>query len=304
MKIAITGSNGFVGKNLIPFFESQHIETVSVQVRSENVERISLSAMEADALVHLAGIAHDLKGEHAEAAYQKSNTDLSIALINQFLDSNIGDFIYLSSVKAIADTTSEVLKEATAITSTTAYGISKLKVEQYIQKLAIPEGKRIFVLQPTLMYGAGSKGNLHVLYNFVRRKLPYPFAAFQNKRSFLNVKNLGFVMVQILKKKELKSDKFLVADDQTYSTNQLIQAIAAALKVNSSTLKLPQSLIRFFAKIGDVLRLPVNSSMLSKLTGNFEVDNSKIKNALGISSLPFELQDGIKDMIDNVPKNQ
>ncbi len=304
MKIALTGSNGFVGQNLGPFFAQHNFEIIPLKVRASNIETLDISTLGLDAIVHLAGIAHDLKGLNADEAYQKSNTDLSIQLIQKFLDTDIPDFIFISSVKARADTAEQVLTEAVQATPTTPYGVSKLKVETYINSLSLPAGKRIFILQPTLIYGAGSKGNLSLLLNFVRRRLPYPFGAFYNKRSFLNVKNLGFVITQLLQKKEIQSDIFLLADDEAKSTNQLINDIASVMGLKASIIKVPKFIINPIVKIGDVLNLPLNSAMVAKLTENFCVDNSKVKKVLGIDKMPFDMHTGLKDMIDTLPKKQ
>lgn len=304
MKIIITGSSGFVGLNLMSFLSQQRFELSPLRLRSENVASLTAADLEADAIIHSGGIAHDLKGVRAEEDYQRDNTWLSIQLIDKFLRSNASDLIFISSVKALADTATEVIDERYKASPTTAYGVSKYKVEQYINALTLPKGKRIFILQPTLMYGAGCKGNLASLHKFVSKKMPYPFGAFSNRRSMLNVKNLGFVIAELLKDRSIPGDRFLVADDEPQSTSGLIHEIATAMDMKPRMINIPRFVISALAKVGDVSFLPLNSSMLSKLVDDLIVDNSKIKKVLHIDSMPYAISSGIKDMIDSMPKNQ
>lgn len=302
MKVAITGSTGFVGLNLVSFLLQQKFAISPLSIRAENVG--SFSVADADALIHLGGIAHDLKGLQAEEHYQRDNTWLSIQLIEKFLHSNIPDLIFVSSVKAIADTAEELIDERSEPAPTTAYGVSKYKVEQYINALTLPEGKRIFILQPTLMYGAGSKGNLALLHKFVSKRMPYPFGAFSSKRSMLNVKNLCFVIARLLQDKNIPGNTFLLADDEPQDVRDLIHEIAAAMDLRPRMLNVPKFIVSALTKVGDVLRLPLNSNMLAKLTEDLLVDNSKIKGALQIETMPYGISSGIKDMVDSIPKNR
>ena len=54
------------------------------------------------------------------------------------------------------------------------------------------------------------------------------------------------------------------------------------------------TLIKTIAKIGDIIPLPLNTKRLKKMTGNLEVSNQKIKNALGITQLPISAKKGIE----------
>ena len=80
MKIIITGATGFVGKNLSSFLENKECQIESLSLR--NSWTLDSSA---DAIIHLAGKAHDTKNTSAEEEYFKVNRDLTIQLFEQFL---------------------------------------------------------------------------------------------------------------------------------------------------------------------------------------------------------------------------
>ncbi|VTQ07312.1 NAD-dependent epimerase/dehydratase family protein [Sphingobacterium daejeonense] len=109
MIILITGVTGFVGKNLKEYLSNGSNQILSLPLRNDNWEEYF--DFNCDALIHLAGKAHDLTNSLNDEEYYKVNRDLTINIFEKFLKSNIRDFIFFSSVKAAADTVDGVLTE-------------------------------------------------------------------------------------------------------------------------------------------------------------------------------------------------
>ncbi|KAA5533782.1 NAD-dependent epimerase/dehydratase family protein [Taibaiella lutea] len=295
--LIVTGSNGFVGINLCPYLQVQGFNIFPLNLRQ--IDWAANVNMQADAIIHLAGKAHDLSNTSHADEYFKINTDLTIALFDIFLKSNARDFIYFSSVKAAADTVTDVLKENDNPSPVTPYGQSKLKAEKYLLSQKLPEGKRLFILRPCMIHGPGNKGNLNLLYKFVSRGIPYPLAAFQNRRSFLSIDNLCYVIDSILKDENIPSGIYNLADDDALSTNEVVSIIATTLHKKPRLWSISASLLNGVAKVGDVLKLPLNKERLKKLTENYIVSNQKIKDALNIKALPVSSKDGLKKTIQS-----
>ncbi len=76
-----------------------------------------------------------------------------------------------------------------------------------------------------------------------------------------------------------------------------------ALGKKSHTWKVPKGFIKFGAKIGDVLHLPLNTFRLDKFTENYVVSNEKIKRALNIERMPVEARDGLTKTIQSFHNN-
>ena len=57
-----------------------------------------------EAIIHLAGKAHDTKNTSEEQTYFDINVGLTKKIVEHFLQSNAQKFIFFSSVKAVADT--------------------------------------------------------------------------------------------------------------------------------------------------------------------------------------------------------
>jgi len=299
MQINITGASGFVGQNLSLYLENQNYIVHKLSLRNSWILN-----KDSDVVIHLAGKAHDTANTSADEEYFKVNRDLTIKLFDEFLNSNIKDFFYFSSVKATADTVYGILDENHISTPKTPYGKSKLEAEKYLLSQELPQNKRLFIIRPCMIHGPGNKGNLNLLYKVVEKRIPWPLAAFENQRSFLSIENLNFLISEMLAKENLASGIYNFADDESLSTNDLVRLIANTNGKKGLLWKISSKLISGTAKIGDIIGLPLDSERLKKLTESYVVSNQKIKNALEIKSLPVSVIEGLETTIRSFGKKK
>jgi nucleoside-diphosphate-sugar epimerase len=292
----ITGATGFVGQNIIKYFQPIGIDTKTLSLRDLNWKEY-FNTVQADAIIHLAGKAHDTTNTSSPEDYFKVNRDLTIALFDQFLKSETRDFFYFSSVKAVADTVDGELLEDVIGKPMTPYGHSKLQAEQYLLAQKLPAGKRLFIIRPCMVHGPGNKGNLNLLYQVVKKGIPWPLASFYNQRSFLAIDNLTFLIEKMLLNLNVPSGIYNFADDEPLSTNDLVTIIANSLHKSPRLLYISPRLIKSIVRIGDVIPMLLNSERLKKLTESYVVSNDKIKNILGIDRLPVTAFDGLRKTI-------
>ncbi len=282
--IFITGSSGFVGSNLKEYLGSSNIISEFNREKELNFY--------ANAVIHLAGKAHDLKNTSTPEGYYQVNTELTKKIFDAFLASEAQVFITLSSVKAVADEVEGSLTEEHIPNPITHYGKSKLLAEQYILSKEIPQGKRVYILRPCIIHGPGNKGNLNLLYNLVSNGLPWPLGVFNNNRSFLSIENLCFVINELIEREDIPSGVYNVADDQYLSTNELINLMSNSLGKTPKIWKIPSSIVKITSKIGDFLRFPLNTERLNKLTESYLVSNKKLITAIG-KPLPIQAKEGL-----------
>lgn len=306
MRILITGASGFIGSNLVPYLTNDIKDVVFVylvrkskgykqEITWQQLDNSDLSDI--DAVIHLAGLAHDTRNTLNEDAYFEVNYKLTKKLYNWYMKSNATKFIYVSSVKAAADSISTILTEEVKPEPKTAYGRSKLKAEDYIQQLSLGKtNKSYYILRPCMVHGPGNKGNLNLFYKFVDKGLPYPLGAFDNSRSFLSVENFCYITSNILSS-NISSGVYNLADDEPLSTQELFYTIAAAIGKKAKVWSPSKATVSALAKVGDKFKLPVNTERLEKLTENYVVSNEKIKKELGIASLPVSTKEGITKTI-------
>lgn len=301
-KILITGISGFVGANLSKYLKNKEKDIIGVSRQPKGKNEIDYKNLNIQVLnstksfIHLAGKAHDFKKTTNEKAYFEGNTALTKKVFNQFLESDCEIFIYMSSVKAAADTVTGVLDETVIPNPITAYGKSKLAAEQYILSQKIPAQKRVYILRPCMIHGPNNKGNLNLLYSFVSKGIPYPLGNYQNNRSFVSVENLCFVIKELIENSTIENGVYNVADDEALSTNNLVKHIGTVIQKPSNVWNVPKVLITILAKIGDFIPLPINSERLTKLTENYVISNKKIKKAMG-KELPLSVTEGIRKTI-------
>lgn len=286
--IIITGFSGFVGANLQKYLK-EHYKLKPLRVRYIYNQTLTLDG---DAVIHLAGKAHDLKKVSNPQDYYEANFELTKQLFDAFLVSDATVFIFMSTVKAVVDEVDDVLKEDCIPNPKTHYGISKHQAEEYILRKKLPIGKRVYILRPCMIHGPGNKGNLNLLYQLVAKGLPWPLGAFSNQRSFLSIENLCFVIKELLENTIIPSGVYQVADSKALATNQLILLLGKSLDKKTVIWKINSSFIKFIASVGDKISLPLNSERLQKLTENYVVSNQKIVKAIG-KELPFSSEQGL-----------
>ena len=284
MSIYLTGASGFVGKNLISYFNNK----IEIKKHVRDVE----FCVSQDIVIHLAGKAHDLKNISNKEEYYEVNTELTKKIFDAFLISDSSVFIMLSSVKAVADNVVGSLSEDCEPNPKTHYGKSKLLAERYILSKNIPGNKRVYILRPCMIHGPNNKGNLNLLYKLVSKRIPWILGAFKNMRSYCSIDNLLFVINEFIHNNAIPSGVYNVADDEHLSTNEIISLMAKSNNKKTIIFNVYPFIIKIIAKIGDVIPLPLNSERLKKLTESYMVSNEKLKKNIG-KELPLTSRVGI-----------
>lgn len=311
MKILITGIHGFVGSNLVAYLvpsnEIYGLDIISppkvgvVKTYSWN-DLDEGKVPDVDAIIHLAGKAHDTKNQAAAEVYFKVNRDLTIKIYDYYLShENIKKFVFFSTAKAAADKIDGVLTEDVVPSPVGPYGESKIAAENYIlghTDLSDKTDKHVYIFRPCMIHGPGNKGNLNLLYNAVKKGIPWPLGAFENRRTFTSVENICFAVNGVLTQ-DVLSGIYNMGDDDALSTNELIEEICTSLGKKAHIWKLPKSLMNGIAKVGGFLHLPLNPERLRKLTENYISSNAKIKTALGVEKMPVDARTGLKKTLDS-----
>ena len=278
MKFLITGAYGFVGTNLCKYLAEKGHECLALDIPAAKRDGVPYASFYTwdgldklpvvDAVVHLAGKAHDLQKVASEQSYFDINVGLTEKI---FAAAKTTRFIYFSSSKADANGN--------------AYGRSKLAAEQFLNGRAI-------VLRPAMIHGPGNKGNLNLLWGIARRGLPWPLAAFENKRSFTSIGNICAAVEALAERGT--NGIYPIADDEMLSTNRLIELIAETCGKRAKLWRVPKGVMRMVAKLGDVLHLPLNTERIVKLTEDSFVNNSHLKSQLGWNRMPIRAEEGLR----------
>jgi len=279
--IAVTGGSGFVGKRLLEC-DRDTFRLQTIDLRNTSIASIDITS--ADAIIHLAGKAHQMEPID-DKVYFDINYELTKQLADKAKKSGVKQFVFVSTVKVYGDELPGILDETSACTPTDAYGRSKLKAEQYLQSIETDSFK-IAIIRPPLVYGPGVKGNMIRLLRLAAKNIPLPFGKSRNARSMVFVDNLVALINAIILKEA--AGIFIAGDRAPLPTDKLLQLIRTHLGNNKGLISVPgvcRNLIKHL-KPGLYLRL----------FGSYVIDNSSTNQKLDFTP-PFSTDYGVEQMV-------
>jgi nucleoside-diphosphate-sugar epimerase len=294
MKILVTGSSGYIGKALISSLIQKNFN-ISIAVRQktnlfpdivkqfvlgdfESNPDFSASLAEVDCVIHLAGRAHVIDKAKASTLdeFRKINTELTLNLAKQAVTAKVERFIFLSSIRVNGNQNNQPFLEIDIPNPQEPYAISKYEAEQGLLNLAKNSSLEVVIIRPPLVYGDNAPGNFGRLIKWASSKfmLPLPLGAVNNARSMIAIDNLVSFIITCALHPKSANEIFLISDNGTLSTTQLLKEIAKSFNKKALLLPIPVSWMIFVAKLlgkeADAVRL------FSSLT----IDSGKARNLL------------------------
>jgi len=294
MKVLLTGATGFIGKALVAELIQQNFH-ISITVRQktnlfpdevkqfvvgdfESNPDFSTSLAEIDCVIHLAGRAHVIDKAKASLLdeFRKVNTELTLNLAKQAVTARVERFIFLSSIRVNGNQNTQPFLEIDIPNPQEPYAISKYEAEQGLINLAKNSNLEVVIVRPPLVYGNNVPGNFGRLVQWAGSRiiLPLPLGAVNNARTLIAIDNLVSFIITCTLHPKAANEVFLISDDDSLSTTQLLKKIAKAFNKKALLLPIPVSWMVFVAKLlgkeADAVRL--FSSLI--------VDSSKARDLL------------------------
>jgi nucleoside-diphosphate-sugar epimerase len=320
MKIALTGSTGFLGKELVSKLENKAAEVIQIgrcEDQRTNPDYIyvkgihstsvfNLSTHKCDVLIHCAARVHimDDSSKSPLEAFREVNTYGTLNLARQAADAGVKRFIFISSIKVNGESSELGLpfKPDDVFIPTDPYGLSKYEAEIGLRKIAEKTGMEVVIIRPPLVYGPGVKANFASLMKWVNRGLPLPLGGItDNKRSLVSIDNLVDLIVICIEHPNAANQTFLVSDDDDVSTSQLLVNMAIALPVPNRLIPIPST---WFTVVAKLIGKPAISQ---RLCGSLQVDISKTKELLNWQS-PYSSAESMKKtanaFLENLSSNK
>lgn len=316
MKVLVTGANGFVGRYLCTELCRQKHAVVaavrSANTRMNDFEQVIIGSIDSatdwskalsgvQLVIHLAARVHVMNDSATDALieYRKVNVDGTLHLALQASKAGAKRFIFISSIKVNGEF-SEIDKpftEGNAANPQDAYGMSKFEAEQGLLWIAQQTGMEVVIVRPPLVYGPGVKANFAKLMQVIKHKIPLPFGAIENKRSFVYVGNLVSLILRCMDHPAAANQVFLVSDGCDLSTTELLRECAVAMEVKPILWQVPQRLIEFcVALIG-------KRDVMQRICGNLQVDITKVRTLLGWAP-PISVTDGLKATVQGLAQGK
>lgn len=284
--VLVTGATGFIGSSLSDTLidYGYGVEKVARRARPGIIavplttDDWSLALKDIDVVVHCAALAHvpESQDESFRALVRELNVEASARLAKQASDHGIKRFIYLSSVKAMGESTRENLPYINRSEQFPQdfYGESKRDAELALKRELTGSEMELVIIRPPLVYGPGVKGNFKALMGLAKKNLPLPFGSVANKRSLVSLDNLVSLIVTCVKHPEPLNDTFLVSDDHDVSTKELFETLTRAYGKDPKIWPFPVSLMKLGAKMLG------KKAIADRLFGNLQLDISHTKKTL------------------------
>ena len=248
MKILLTGATGFIGKSLVAELLQQGFN-ISIAVRYktnlfpdkveqfvvgdfDNSPDFSTSLTKVDCVIHLAGKAHviDIDKTSDLNEFRKINTELTLNLANQAIESGVKRLVFLSSIGVNGNRNNQPFLEIDTPNPQEPYAVSKYEAEQGLLKLAKNSSLEVVIIRPPLVYGNNAPGNFGRLIQWAGAKIifPLPLGAVNNVRSLIAIDNLVSFIITCTLHPKAANEIFIISDDDNLSTTQLLKKISMA----------------------------------------------------------------------------
>jgi nucleoside-diphosphate-sugar epimerase len=311
-KILITGSSGFIGTNLLQFYESKGNMVVNIDKTFpkmdkylRNWKRVNILDYDSlkteilsflpDFVIHLAART-DLNGKNL-SDYESNTTGTHnlIKVLNQ-----------TPSVKRVIFTSSMLVCKPGYVpihqvdyAPTTLYGKSKVLMEEIIRESSL--NFEWAIVRPTSIWGPWFSEPYRNFFKLVLEGRFFHIGTKSCTKTYGYIENLVYQIDSILNGpvEKIQGKVFYLGDYEPTNIHNWADQIASQLEIKIRTI--PYQLIKIAALGGDVLKslglnFPMTSFRLKNMTTNNVVDLSNTKEIAPF--LPCSRIDGIKKTID------
>ena len=308
MRTLVTGPSGFVGTGLLqrllkepsfqvvaasrtPFIASDaRVEGIVVGELGTGTDwRVALHGV--DVVVHLAARVHVMRDTSADplAEFRRINVEATLRLARQAVEAGVRRFVYISSIKVNGELTpaGRPFRADDHPAPADPYGFSKHEAETALRQLATDSALQLVVVRPTLVYGPGVRANFRSMMGLLRRGLPLPLGAIDNRRSLVGIDNLCDLIATCTQHPAAAGQTFLASDGEDVSTTELLRRLGAALGRPARLLPVPASLLR--AALAALGKRDIGRRLCSSL----QVDIAATRAVLGWSP-PVPLDEGLR----------
>lgn len=314
--ILITGATGFIGQRLTRLLAARGIDCRRSARRiapgpqvvvADLADPSALAAACADieTVVHCAGHAHAFAaGEEEAQRHWRTNYQGTCNLLAAAVEAGVKRFVFLSSVKAMAEPGEACVTEDFPGEPQSAYGRAKRAAETAVLAAGRQHALHVVNLRLAMVYGAGGRGNLERMGRLVRRGLFPPLPETGNRRSLVHIDDVLSAILCVAGDSRANGGTYIVTGPETPSGRALYDAMREVAGLPPCRWAVPTSLLAGVAALGDGLerlsgrRLPFDREVLSRLLGSACYDGRRLREELGWQP-QIGLRQGLQEMFGN-----
>ena len=308
-RVLVTGATGFIGRRLSQPGDrgmARDVAGMPGAVRGDLLDPGSLAAAcdGIDTVFHCAGYAHAFAHSDPDVHW-RINFEGTHNLIAAASAVGVKRFVFLSSVKAMAEPGDACVDEDWPGEPVTAYGKAKLAAEETVLEAGVKYGMHVVNLRLAMVYGRGGRGNLERMASGIRAGWFPPLPETGNRRSLVHVDDVVEVMRLVAERSEANGRTYIVADPRAYSGREIYDAIHRLCAESSPpTFRVPPWLFHVAGRVGDAFggllhrSMPLNSEVVDRLLGSACYSPARIERELGWQA-KVDLEAGLREMLTN-----
>ncbi len=304
--VLITGPTGFIGHRLLHLGDRALARSASDLPGASigdllDPASLSTACEGIDTVFHCAGYAHAFTSSDPDAHW-RVNFEGTRNLVEAAGRSGVRRFVFLSSVKAMAEPNDTCADEDWLGEPETPYGKAKLAAENVVLETDAKHGMHVVNLRLAMVYGRGGRGNLERMARGIRAGWFPPLPETHNRRSLVHVEDVVAAMRLVVESPAANGRTYIVADRQAYSGRQIYDSIRKALGKAPARYRVPADFLRFGGRLGDGLGallhrpLPLNSEVVDRLLGSACYSPARIERELGWRA-QIGLAEGVQEML-------
>lgn len=246
MNILITGASGFIGSFIVEgalergmdvwaavrptssraYLSDPRINFLEIDLDSKERLRKQLAGHRFDYVVHAAGATKCLRKEDFFRANTTGTANIADAL--RELDMPIKRFLFMSSLSVMGPTREQrpytEIAESDTPRPDTAYGLSKLHAERYLDSL---DGFPVVTLRPTGVYGPRER-DYFMMVESISRHTDFAAGLKPQAITFVYVKDVVQAVFRALERGKV-GRKYFISDGCKYSSRTFSDLIIAEL---------------------------------------------------------------------------
>ncbi len=293
--VLVTGATGFIGKRLLQEGNRALVRSPSGLRGSVVADLLIPSSLinvcqGVDTVFHCAGYAHAFNSSDDEMHW-RINYEGTLNLLTAAGEAGVKSFVFLSSVKAMADPGEDCIDEDWPGVPISPYGKAKRAAESAVLEAGAKYGMHVVNLRLTMVYGRGGRGNLERMVQGLRAGWFPRLPETGNRRSLVHVDDVVNVIRLAAERPEANGRTYIVADPQPYSGRDLCEAILAIPPTPTFSWSLPAWVLQTAGRMHGELE-----EVVKRLTGSACYYPGRIERELGWRAR-IGLADGLKEML-------